>query len=99
MVAAVVLAAPELALDDGGSALNDIVGIALFLAAVAILLNCRRADARRSLRPAALACAAMAAGLALGTKFTLIPPVAALTIGVIALCARGERLRRGAECK
>ncbi|MDX6426570.1 MAG: hypothetical protein QOD52_1975 [Gaiellaceae bacterium] len=94
--AAVVLAAPELALDDGGSALNDIVGIALFLAAIAILLNCRRADARHSLRPAALACAAMAAGLALGTKFTLIPPVAALTIGVIALCARGERLRRAA---
>ncbi|HYL52900.1 MAG TPA: hypothetical protein VEZ15_13080 [Acidimicrobiia bacterium] len=94
--AAVVLAAPELALDDGGSALNDIVGIALFLAAIAILVNCRRTDDREALRPAALSCVAMAAGLALGTKFTLIPPVVALTVGVIALCPRGERLRRTA---
>jgi len=94
--AAVVLAAPELALDEGGSALNDIVGIALFLAAIAILVNSGRADEREALRPAALSCVAMAAGLALGTKFTLIPPLAALTVGVIALCARGERLRRTA---
>lgn len=96
MGAAVVLATPELVLDDAGSALNDIVGLALFLAAIAILVNTKRTDGRDLVPPAALTCAALAAGLALGTKFTLIAPVAALSIGVIALCARGERLRRAA---
>ncbi len=96
MGAAVVLATPELVLDDAGSALNDIVGLALFLAAIAVLVNAKRPDGRDLVRPVALACAALAAGLALGSKFTLIAPVAALTIGVIALCARGERVRRAA---
>ncbi|HEY5171075.1 MAG TPA: hypothetical protein VIK54_05040, partial [Acidimicrobiia bacterium] len=94
--AAVVLATPELVLDDGGSALNDIVGLALLLAAIAVLVNALQGDDRNAIRPAALACAGLAAGLALGTKFTIIAPVAALTIGVIVLGARREKLRRAA---
>ena len=39
--------------------------------------------------------AALAAGLALGTKFTYIAPVGALTIGVWVLARRGRRLSEG----
>ena len=40
--------------------------------------------------------AALAAGLALGVKDTLIVPVAALTVGVIVMAPRGQRGREGA---
>src|SRR4051812_23447932 len=43
----------------------------------------------------AVAIAALAAGLALGTKLTLVAPVAVFSIGVVAM-ARGWRLRAGA---
>ena len=39
--------------------------------------------------------AALAAGLALGTKYTMLLPVAALTVGVLVIAPRGQRLRRG----
>ena len=71
-----------------GNANNDVVAIALLLASVAILVNARRATARGPLIVAGLA-----AGLALGTKLTMVPPVGALTIGVIVIAASGERLR------
>jgi hypothetical protein len=96
MGAAAVLGTPEIVLDEGGSGLNDVVGVAMLLAAIAVLVNCRRGDDRNLVPPAALACAATAAGLALGTKFTLIAPVGALTLGVIVLSPRGERARRAA---
>jgi hypothetical protein len=65
-----------------GNANNDVVAIALLVSSVAILLNARRATARGPLIVAGLA-----AGLALGTKLTAVPPVGALTIGVIVLAA------------
>ena len=65
-----------------GNANNDVVAIALLLSSVAILLNAREATARGPLIVAGLA-----AGLALGTKLTAVPPVGALTIGVIVLAA------------
>ena len=71
-----------------GNANNDVVAIALLLASVAILVNARSATARGPLIVAGLA-----AGLALGTKLTIVPPVGALTIGVIAIAASGDRLR------
>ena len=75
-----------------GNANNDVVAIALLLASVAILVNARSASARGPLLVAGLA-----AGLALGTKLTVVPPVGALTIGVIVIAASGERApgRRG----
>jgi hypothetical protein len=71
-----------------GNANNDVVAIALLLASVAILLNARSATARGP-----LAVAGLAAGLALGTKLTVVPPVLALTVGVVVIAAAGTRLR------
>ena len=71
-----------------GNANNDVVAIALLLASVAILVNARTATARGPLLVAGLA-----AGLALGTKLTIVPPVGALTIGVVVIAASGERAR------
>jgi len=71
-----------------GNANNDVVAIALLLASVAILVNARSVGARGPLLVAGLA-----AGLALGTKLTIVPPVGALTIGVIVIAASGERAR------
>jgi hypothetical protein len=45
----------------------------------------------------ALIVAGLAAGLALGTKLTVVPPVLALTVGVIWISGAGFRLRASAE--
>jgi hypothetical protein len=44
----------------------------------------------------ALMVAGLAAGLALGTKLTVVPPVLALTLGVIVIAGRGHRWRAAA---
>ncbi len=67
-----------------GNANNDVVAIALLLSSAALLINA-------SLVPRTLAVAGLAAGLALGTKLTVVVPVAALTLGVIVLAERGTR--------
>jgi hypothetical protein len=67
-----------------GNANNDVVALALLLASAAILLNAREATARGPLLAGGLA-----AGLALGTKLTVVPPVAALTVGVLVLAWLG----------
>jgi hypothetical protein len=90
---AAVLATPELVLDDAGSALNDVVGVALLLAAVALLVDARASD-DRALGRGPFVCAALAAGLALGTKYTLIPAVGALSVAALFLQPRGTRARR-----
>jgi hypothetical protein len=76
-----------------GNANNDVVAIALFLSSVAILLNTRWLPA--ALPTGALAVAGLAAGLSLGTKLTVVPPVLALSVGVIVLAGAGARLRAG----
>ena len=78
-----------------GNANNDVVAIALFLAAIAILLNTRRPRPRRPPGRRA-AVAGLAAGLALGTKLTVVPPVLALTVGVIVIAGAGDRGRAAA---
>ena len=79
-----VMAADLLFSRQPGNANNDVVAIALFLAAVAILINTRRRDGAEGGAPiGALLVAGVAAGLALGTKLTVVPPVVALTVGVI----------------
>jgi hypothetical protein len=78
-----------------GEARNDVVGLAFFLAAVALLLNARGAvplGGERGGTCAPLAVAGVAAGLAAGTKLTLVAPVAALTVGIVAISA-GHRVR------
>ena len=104
---AVALGAQMLVEFQAGEALNDITGLAFVLAAVAILVNghaARRVAAageltspeepitRRSIAWAPLAIAGVAAGLAVGTKFSFLAPVAALTVGVVAIAPAGRRL-------
>ena len=66
---------------QAGSAANDVVAVFFLLAAVALLMT-------EPERPAALVLAAVAAGLAVGTKLTVLAPVLALTIGVVVIAPR-----------
>jgi hypothetical protein len=103
--AAVVLGAETMTDFQGGEALNDIVGVSLLLCAAAVLVNGYsntgpsaaplrvRADGVSGISLGALAVAGAAAGLAAGTKLSFLAPVALLTIGVVAIAPRGERLR------
>jgi hypothetical protein len=82
-----------------GNANNDVVAIALFLSAVAVLINARWPVRAAGGTPTgappfgALLVAGVAAGLALGTKLTVVPPVLALTLGVIWIAGKGFHLR------
>jgi hypothetical protein len=82
--AVVVLGFPMIAGTHPGQASNDVACAALLLAAVALLLE-------DELAPVPTALAGIAAGLALGTKLTVLIPVLALTVGVIALAVRARR--------
>ena len=84
---ALVLAVPAQVDTQPGGAYNDVVCIALLLAPVAILAN-----GGLALAPSAFA--AVAAGLGLGTKFTMVIPAVALGIGVVAISPPGRRLRQ-----
>ena len=99
---ALVLEAHTLIVREPGSGKNDLVGAGLVLAAVALLISAWAArSARRPARPslvfpedaAPLGLAGLAAGLAVGTKFTVLATVAALTALVVALAPSGGRLR------
>jgi hypothetical protein len=83
--AGMLLATPFFVAFDGGRATNDIAAIALFLASVALLVNSRG-------RTAAVSVAAVASGLSLGTKLTMVVPVLALAVGVIVIAVAGSRL-------
>jgi hypothetical protein len=91
---AAVMAANLLFSRQPGNANNDVVAIALFLSAVALLLNSRW----EAPRPAfgVILVGGLAAGLALGTKLTVVPPVLALTAGVIVIAGKGQRWRTAA---
>jgi hypothetical protein len=82
----IVLTAPRLVTFDGGRATNDVMGLALMLAAVAMLLAAHD-------RPGVVGLAAVAAGTALGSKLSMVLPVALLTIGVIVVADRARRVR------
>jgi hypothetical protein len=90
---AIALGAQMLIEFQAGEALNDIVGVALVLAAVAVLVN---AHAARPVGAPALAVAGLAAGLAAGTKLSFVAPVAALLVGLIVIAPRGVRWRTAA---
>jgi hypothetical protein len=107
---AIALGAQMLIEFQAGEALNDIVGVAFVLAAVAILVNegatgggAWRADrpaddrgAESRLGTAGLAVAGIAAGLAAGTKLSFLAPVLALLVGLTIIAPRGKRLRAAA---
>jgi hypothetical protein len=74
--AGLALATPTMNFSQAGSAANDVVGVAFLLAAVALLVNAEG-------RVAAFVLAAVAAGLAVSVKLSLLAPVLALTIGAL----------------
>ncbi len=82
---AIFMASPTMILSQSGSAANDVAGVFFFIAAVALVINAE-GDAR------AFMLAAAAAGLAVGTKLSLLGPVLALALGTLAL-SRRERPR------
>jgi hypothetical protein len=83
--AALAMATTMMDYSQAGSAANDVVAVAFLLAAVALLVN------------DALALAAVAAGLAIGTKLTVAAAVLALTVGVIVIAPQGRRLATSAR--
>lgn len=85
--AAVTAGLPILAATQPGQASSDIGAMALLLAGVALLLE-------SDLRPAPLAIAGLAMGLAVSTKVTVAVPIAVIAAGVLVLTVR--RTRRGA---
>ncbi len=91
--AAVLLATPGLVATQPGGAYNDVVGLALLLSCAALLVTA--VNAGGPTRVAGQAIAALAAGVALGTKLTFIAPVGALTVGIWVLARRGRRLSEG----
>ncbi len=91
-----MLVTPGLVDTQPGGAYDDVVCLALQLAALALVVNGMSpgdtAPGRR-LTAGASTVAAIAAGLALGTKFTMIVPAIVLGLGAVAILARGARLR------
>ncbi len=88
---AVILGAETMVDFQAGEALNDIVGVALLLVAVAVLVNAGAGGRRIGF--GALAVAGAAAGLAAGTKLSFLAPVALLTLTVVMIASRGTRVR------
>jgi hypothetical protein len=73
----IVAAAPLTVVTEPGAATNDVAMIALLVAAVALLIH-------GSASPKTIALAGVAGGLAIGTKFSALAPVAAVTfVGVL----------------
>jgi hypothetical protein len=91
VAATVLLGTPGLVATQPGGGYTDVVGIALLLMSVAILVNAERVD--RELTMGGIGVAALAAGLAFGSKFTLVGPVLILTVGVVVFGAKGRRIR------
>lgn len=87
---AVIAASPMVAVDSAGTASNDILAIALLLAAAALLVC---ADGSRP----AMVLGAMAAGLGLATKLTVIAPIAILAVGALVIASRGQRAARALD--
>ena len=81
---AAVMSLPVMATTQAGTLRNDVIAVALFLSAVALVLNARR-------QPAALGIAGLAAGLAVGTKVDLIVPVVALLVGTTVVAVHRAR--------
>ena len=102
--AAVLLECHTLVVREPGAAKNDVAAAALVLAAAAILINVWVArgsgeagesgarGGRASMPPGwGLGAAGLAAGLAAGTKVTVLAAVAGLTVAAIALAPSGRR--------
>lgn len=85
LAVAAVLGTPMLVETQPGGMYNDVIGLAFVLAAVALLVGSER-------RGPLVGIAALAAGLALGVKLTMLPTVGLVTLVVITLAPRGRRI-------
>ena len=89
LLGAVLVVDSDMMLVQAGNAPSDVAALACLLAAAAILVNGWLAaptdDGSRgiSIAQGPLAIAALAAGLAIGTKVTMLVPVAAITVAVL----------------
>lgn len=83
-IVAALLTIPLLSVSQPGEAMNDIAVIALVLSAVAFLVHDMSS-------PGAVAVAAVASGLAFGSKLSAVGFTAAMTIGVIVVLGRQRR--------
>ena len=104
LLGALVLLCSDLMIAQAGNAPSDIPALAFLLAAVAVLANGLAVASpgeefggtTRRIPTGPLVVAALAAGLAVGTKITMLVPVAVLTAGVLLLELRAHRARRAA---
>jgi len=97
--AALALATPMMRISQAGSAANDIAGVFFLLAAVALVAHAyapKGTGARGTGTVAPLALAAVAAGLAVSVKLSLLAPVLALSVGAIVIAPGGGGRRRAA---
>jgi hypothetical protein len=92
---AAVCSTPLLASIEPGSAKNDIVAVALLLAAAALVVHAlpSRAGAEGRARRGTLVVAGLAAGLAAGTKLTVLGPLAVLGAAAVWAAGRHDRWR------
>lgn len=87
LLGGVLVVGSDMMLVQAGNAPSDIVALACLLAAIAILAN--------GTDRGALAIAALAAGLAIGSKMTMLVPVGVITIAVLAAGRRDFWPRAG----
>jgi hypothetical protein len=88
---AILFATPGLVGTQPGGAYDDVVVLALILSSAALLISAGSLNDRPGRVVWVLAAAA--AGLAVGTKYTSIVPVVALTAVIWLLARRGSRIR------
>lgn len=88
--AALVLGTPGMVATQPGGAYNDVAGLALLLVGVAVVLQDRPGP--RLVGQDVVA--GLAAGMAVGMKFTFVGPAAALCLGVVLTAPKGVRIRR-----
>jgi hypothetical protein len=103
LLGAVLVVDSDMMLVQAGNAPSDIVALACLLAGIGVFANGRAAHqaaaasesgiGRIGIAPGALAIAALACGLAIGTKVTMLVPVGIITVAVLASGRPGFRSR------
>lgn len=103
LLGAVLVVDSDMMLVQAGNAPSDIVALACLIAAIAILVNGSVAGRDTAaegwaggliIDPGPLAVAALAAGLAVGSKVTMLAPVGVITIGIVVAAWRRGLGRR-----
>jgi hypothetical protein len=105
LLGAVIVIDSDMMLVQAGNAPSDIVALTCLLATIAILLNGQASWGGAALSPqpprleialGPLAVAALAAGLAIGTKVTMLVPISVITVGILLASGRADLGRRAA---